>query len=622
MALHLSVTVEPDGSWRLALGHRDERRATGMLSAEFIAGLLGEIAALLSPDALPVIGVAGRDVHYARMEEAIGDRLSRALNATPALAARLAGHLSTARLRGKPLTVVVDAEDPSVRSLPWELIGAAPGRPAMEAVRDGVIARLTHGTLRPAAEPTSDLGILLWVPDRADVLCSRLAADVCAIAETLGMPAPVPLDPGNPVWPADWPEDRAAVLHVICHGRRSSEQVALVVGDAARGVATEGAVLVDVLSRAALAVLHVCEGGDATPMERENLASRFTDAGVPACVAPTRQLSADAALAFSRGLYEALWTGCKLTDSVAEGRRRVRGLALPFPDSRWHNLALFVGSLAAVTSRPLVAARWTPTGWPRCAPEVSVLLEAARALALQHGSGFVGVEHLVLALPQAPGGGRVTVRARQTLTGLRDALMHHLGFYLASGTHSGDPSPTARLLSYADRLHAGFNLDDLWEVIFADGAYGLAVVTQRDLLLQLQAVSSGDETIETSAPASLSLDDELLVGGSPDILEAICGPEDGRRLRPKAGHVLGRWSKGSPEVEMVLYRDTLAVDRTLSRRHITWRGEATVELVKRAIRIRRGRREDVPAGPTLVQPGDILVLTPGTSVRALCSSER
>jgi hypothetical protein len=110
------------------------------------------------------------------------------------------------------------------------------------------------------------------------------------------------------------------------------------------------------------------------------------------------------------------------------------------------------------------------------------------------------------------------------------------------------------------------------------------------------------------------------MGGSILGLEVVGGPEDGRRLIPSEGQVIGREApEDGPDVG--LYGDTALVDRRLSRQHIVWRGPGRIELRKRGVLERSGLERSIGVGEVRLEPRDRLRFGAGTWLRPLTAHE-
>ncbi|MCB9760265.1 MAG: CHAT domain-containing protein [Alphaproteobacteria bacterium] len=614
--IHLRITSEADGSWRIELGHRDIRPVYGQLDRDDVAALTREVRLALRPEVMPFILLPGADADRARAEEEVGRSLSRVLNATPDLAASLAWQLGAAKERKELVVLVVDAEDPDIRSMPWELLAGSSGN-SLEASQDALVARMTPGRngASPPSEDANQLEILTWCPAPEDPVSAKLLSYIDALASQFGMPTPRRVVDSASLPASLSDEGTAQVLHVICHGRAAREQVELLVGEEGDRLAagTASHVLAPVLGEVDLVVLHVCEGGVATPSELDGLVARFVQAGAPACIAPTSRLSLEASQAFLRSLYPTLVSGGSLADAVAAGRRAVRALAMPHPDSRWYNQVLFVGDLRTVARPCLVHERWVPEGWPRPSPDAAALLDEAFRIACRTGSGFVGLEHLALALSRMPLGAAGLERVRFQLGLRREQFLQYLATFVPVAARKADWSGTLRLRSYAAQLRPGFGLAELWDVITKDRNHFLREMVRS----RLMGPSSLDSLHGDRTEHSMEWTIEMKAPRPVNALQVLGGPEDGRVLRMRPGDLVGRWSDAVAS-DHTLYESTILVDRRLSRRHLRWSGEGKVELLSRSrALIRRGLRETLPKGVVTLEEGDVLQLSRATWLRAL-----
>ena len=278
----------------------------------------------------------------------------------------------------------------------------------------------------------------------------------------------------------------------------------------------------------------------------------------------------EAAQAFAGGLYAGLVRSDSLTGAVNSGRRAVRGLSLPWPDARWSRIQLTVTSLQLPES--LLWRSWLPEGWPRPSQAAAAVLHQAHALAEHHG--FVGVEHLLLAIADAPVQGylsRVKSRCSARQKRLEDLLVRWV------------PTPTRptwrgtpRLRALGDRLPDGFTLEQLWEHLLDHHPTLLEWLLDLDLSIH-QHSGSGFET-ETSNDAFF-LQRDVPPGG----LEVLGGPECGRRLTPAPGATIGRHDAHTSRPD-VLYAHTPCTDTKLSREHLVWHGRGRITAVQKGRR--------------------------------------
>ena len=106
--------------------------------------------------------------------------------------------------------------------------------------------------------------------------------------------------------------DATVILHLVCHGRRHRDQLALLVDDTARDIDGPLEQLSDVLPQVDLAVLSICESAAVLAQELESLVARLISRGVRAVVAPSGALAQEAAESFLDGLYAAVVGGFAL----------------------------------------------------------------------------------------------------------------------------------------------------------------------------------------------------------------------------------------------------------------------------------------------------------------------
>jgi hypothetical protein len=238
-------------------------------------------------------------------------------------------------------------------------------------------------------------------------------------------------------------------------------------------------------------------------------------------------------------------------------------------------------------------------GWPPASDEVQPILERAQTIASQIGLGYLGVEHLALALVESAAPGAAVERLRRSLSPF--ALRPILTGVVLVGEDPGI-CPTPRLRRVGAALEPDFGPDDLATALAADPSSVLHVLAGRDLSAAVPLVAA-DANVETARG--------LETGGAPFVgaLEVLGGPEDGRALWLSPGDTLGRWApQGAPTVS--LYEHTRLRDRLLSRVHLEMLDEGRIR-TRQATRMLVHGLERVLEPDTLLGPraGDVLRLT-------------
>ncbi len=584
----IRLSPRADGAL-VEVGAPDQRAHEARLPPGALEAAAAEIAALLRPSA--GLALAGRDAARTRAEEEAGRRLGALLGEASGARERLSGLLGELRGRGEAAVLVVDAPDPLARALPWELL--ALDRAPLEALGEAVVVRLCAG---PRPRPTRWLGkprLFTWSPDPRDPLCAARLGELDALARDRGLSPAASVDDDITVLP-----EMQTLLHVVCHGLADAEGGRLLVGagtsgEGEQGAGTAGHLLTPHLRQARAVVLEVCEAGSAAGEELDNIAGRLVAAGARACVSARGRLSMEAIRAFDEGFLDALLQGRALGEAAAAGRRAVRALASPRPDARWHLLSLSVSSTAELEQAAEAAK--LPAGWPACAPDAARWLGAALGLAEEARRGFLGVEHLLLTLPEATG--ELTL-ARHAVSPRRDALLASLGGVQRRG-ELGAIRLSPRLARLRGALPPAHDARSLWEALAAEPALGLLL----DLSVVAGAATFRGSTLEAPLPWEER---------PPSALELVGGPEDGRMLRLEAGSWVGRAESGGDG----LYPAPGPVDPYLSRAHLRWLGEGRVSLARPA-RLRRAGEPELPvAGDLELRVGDLLVLSPITRLLA------
>ena len=259
---------------------------------------------------------------------------------------------------------------------------------------------------------------------------------------------------------------------------------------------------------------------------------------------------------------------------------------------------------------PFAVAESPPAGWPPVAEETLRLWAEAVALAELGRSGFVGIEHLALALCAMGEVGPMARRVREAIRAMVPALEE--GLLRLQRTPEVTESPpicTARLVSYGPQLPKGADLDALWTVIARDPTHRLAGL---DLCLPGEPLPGMDpEDVWVSSGGYLDPASALVVAS---------GPEDGRILQMRPGQSLGRWNTGGPHPDHALYEGALAIYDRLIRIHLTWLGTGRVLIERKSVGlVRWSEQRALPAGTQIICRGDLLLLTHATALRGVAS---
>lgn len=616
MLVMLRITSEADGSWRLLCGRPDEAPHDGRMSAAEVQGLRGLTAAMLGSDA-DALGHAERTRSEERLGRAIASDLDRALGGL------FHRTLTDAPGGDGPLRLVIDAGDPSIAAIPWELTADGPEGDAMERRDLGAVVRLSPARFHysPPRTVCSGLRQLRWCPTPTDLACSLRLAELDALARRLSPMRFVDLEPDLRDPPAA-EEGWSDVLHLILLGRRIRAQLELLTAELGRkdGAAPESALL----SRARLVVVDVCQAEEVPPEMLAQLGAWLINAGATACVIPRTPLGPSGARSFSGALYEALTTGAGPLDAVVHARRRVRAIQGGGLDTRWHNAAFTVTSTKVLEQPPLVhGSIWLPDGFPSPSSEATALLRRARELG--NDQGFIGLEHLVLATEGLPVAGVFGDRVRSFGAVVGRALRERLDslktrFPRMESEWTGTP----RLRAWGHQLRAGFSSEELWALILSDPEHLLHLMDPGLALF---------EDRPYHVPDGWGTDE-------PRALSVLGGPEDGRRVSLEAPGTLARWNQfGEQQANEVLYERSARYDASLSRAPmLRWEAGGPVQLVSaREVGLVRWRLpawrdeddvtdygdgtplvERVNPGPLPdLRRGDVLVLSPLTRLRAI-----
>lgn len=586
----LLLRIEPvsTGGWVLNMGHPRLQLARGHLSAAQVQSLTGSVASLLYPASMVLVR-PDMDARFSRQEELAGRALSAALHGSLDMSTALGEARARAAQQGRTLLVLVDAAG-EARNLPWELLAWAPDGPGLEAVGLGLVARLASGRL-----PTPRAGAWArhaWRSDPQDPTVGRLSDEIEASGSRWGMR---PHD-GPP------PEGCRRLLHLIGHGDRPLAGVNLPVG----GGALASSTVVHGLgpwADADLAMVAVCEGGAPARVVADGLVDQLTRAGARAVVAPSGRVSSEAAAALNDGLMNALARGLPPVMAVAEGRRAVRALARATPDARWHRWTLHLGDLPILEEAvDQDQVTWASLRWPDLSPEAMALVRDAIALSRATHAGYLGVEHLALALTDRPPGPGL-VRLRFQLHSRREQLQAHAASFALGQPQPPTPSP--RLLGLAGRLSPGATPADLWRLL--DEAPIWPHLLGAPLALK---ASEGATWDITTLPRN---QDDVLRSINTEYIpfEVIGGPEDGRQISLLPSERLGRHGPDG-EAEHQLYRSVGASDPRVSRAHLRCAARHVVEPLARTRLVRGGERRTLAAEGERLCLGDTLALSERT----------
>ena len=602
--IRLQVSADPDGGWRVGVGLAGSTTEAARLSSERVREVSQAAAALsLGPSgaasAAEIASWAQRELHFGRV-------LGGALASMPVVWAAFQRALWLASSARAPALIALDIDDHAAQALPWELLADGPqGNPLAEA-RRVVFARLSRGgggfTL---GRPGVFLRLLIWAPDAHDPVVAALCAALRATASE-GLAHLITLSADTA--PAFIP-GALDVLVVVAHG----DGVDVALGQLLRssgGMQTDPTPgLTATLRGAAVVFLAVCEGDSASEDRLDNLASRTLAAGARAVIAPCRPVTPDVLRAALDGVLGVLTRRATLAEAYGAGLAAMSSLERTLAYARWWTLHLALAH-ADLGSAGLGDLHLPP---PLPWPGSSALVLMERAAVRARVDGYLGLEHLALALGVESTRGPVAARARVALRRVAGALEEALSGYKATGLPRPDdevtlPSPERRALPLSPRLRRliaslspGFDEDALWLAILDLPVSPLPWLAA--LVGRLRDLDP-DESLEPRGPRPTPQPTALLA-----VLEVVGGPEDGRRLRLDPGQTLGRWHPDGPHPTAPLYRDTALVDDRLSRIALRWLGAGQVEVLGRAELYRDGARTvPAPESPLRLQDGDRLIL--------------
>lgn len=581
----LTLGAPPDG--RGAVLCAPERPpAFGALDPAALERLRQDLPALAPSGLL----VPGEDEALGAAERRIGLALQQLLLESEPhdLASQLHRLGAEARASDAPLDLLLDLRGPELWALPWELLELLPAGEPLGRCR---IARIVEGRRMPEAR--GDLELLRWSPTPDDPDCARVLA---ALDRTLAR------HPALRRVGLEDPPRGSRIVHVVCHGGERGEPVLELGADRQLDAATLGRVLEPLIRGAALVVLDVCgAGGGAEPVALP--AWRVVDSGACACLAPRAALDVEASAAMSAALYGALAAGEPLSAAVQASRRAMAALGLPDPSARWWTLTLVSADPAVLDFAAIQAESCRVPDLERASPAARVAL--ARAAELAFAQGFLGVEHLALALARLPD--------PPPLLALVQPQLAAVAWRAAGLQPTGDqaPTPTLRLSALLAALPADYDLVALLRALARSRPVHLEIPGLSSLLrdpVRSAATLAGDEPVARAVPRE----------AHGLRLEVLGGPEDGLGLTlDEARPLLGRWDPGGEQPRTnLLYTRSGSTDLSVSRRHLRWAGGATVEALALTTLRRDGEALTLQAA-TGLRPGDLLELGRATRVEVV-----
>ncbi len=551
------------------------------------------------------------DAALAKAERRRGRGLAELLR-TPGMAEiadALGGAWASAAAVGGRVDLLVDVRTEALRGLPWELLEGAPADAGPAA---GLrVTRLVPGSPLRDAGAVDRIEVVLWVPQPDDPVCARVAASLrerlhAFIRVTTIEASPPPLARGV-----------LRVVHVVCRGEPGSEpdggDVRLALGGGRLLDSTGAAdVLRPVLRGASLAVLDVCGGGQSPSDSAAAHGFKLVGCGVPAVLVPRFTLDSEGSGAVSGALYRALDAGLRLSEAVDDARRALGSLGIAQPAFRTWSPTFVVSDGRALDLGIDFGVHEPHPAWRRASPDVAPIL--GEALRLGSVQGFIGVEHLALALARAPAPGPVLALVQAQLAQLAEGVA-------AWAPSSGRVTVTPRLARALAALPDPFDADALLRALASMDPVrralpGLARLVARPLAGPGSKLASdptvGPVTRPLAAVATYPPHDR----GDGMLLEVVGGPEDGRSLRLVPGRaLLGRQDpdRREPAEELFLGGPS---DPAVSRRHLAWSGGGRMRALAHVVRLRGGAEEGFDAAFD-VRPGDVLQLGLGTRLEVV-----
>lgn len=591
----LTVIEEVDGGWRLTLSRPDATPAAGQLGLDVVARLVAQSEAL--PSEARGVLTARAHAAWTASETALGRALTSALCELSEVWGGIGEVINQALALGDEVLLAVETQGRTAGDMPWELLHVSPEGQLMSGVRPVTVARVAPPGRAAGQGSGQRLRLVMWTPDPDEDVVSRVLGTREDLAEELGISVVVASAPDHFV-PAAEPGE-VDVLHVLCQDQETVDQLGRIVREVTLQDEDPARSLALAARRSALVVLEICEGAAVTLDPTVSLASGLVAAGAVAVVGPVRPVGTGALDTFVRPLISCLHRGESLARAVRVGQAAVSALGLAHPANRWWILQLVLASEAA--AGPRVRTSVWPDDLPLPSVGVLSLLEAATAVARGSMHGFVGVEHLALALDESLANTPLSARALALLEPQRAEIRAQLAALTLAGELPDRLTLTPRLLRLGATLPVGFDLDALWRALASERFCPLLGLDR------LEPTSDGADMAPT------------LISEAPDRVAVIGGPEDGRVLPFLLGSSIGRWHMSVDAPMMGLYQGTPLTDTRLSRDAVRWLAPGRLLLKRPATRRRAGRSTPLPAGEVMVADGDVLVLSAATRV-GFCNS--
>src|SRR4051812_32448615 len=251
---------------------------------------------------------------------------------------RYTASLQQAGSRGEPLRVVLRLRDPELAGIPWEtLFDAESGEYLCQ--REPVVRYVEAAQPSAPLSATGPLRILGMIAAPSDLPTLDTAEERRRLDDALGdlvdqgLVEMVWVDAGN--WGALQSKLTAGpwhVLHVIAHGGVSDRGGVLALENEATGAAAQvsaqrfARLLHACRPVPRLVVLNACSSGESAADDLlSSTAAALVHSGISAAVAMQFAVTDPAALAFSRGFYQALSQSIAVDEAVRLGRIAIDG---------------------------------------------------------------------------------------------------------------------------------------------------------------------------------------------------------------------------------------------------------------------------------------------------------
>jgi hypothetical protein len=558
MPFRLQVHGREDGGWTVAAGPWHGRAHVIEVEAAQVERIWRLAAALRGLEDGPV---PAPDPAWDQAERELGAALGALLERSGQVRTALREAIAVAQLRDEGLAILVDAPSEAISALPWELLVDVERGQYFEALGTAVVVRV--GPAPSVGHEPSD--VTAWT---ASAWCA--GDDAASQAYVAGVGAQIG---SKGIEFIERTEQPVTLLHLVAHGEVDANR--LLVALSGERVPADAVVhgLRDRLRDALVVAIGVCNGGTSPSA----LTDVVLQAGAPTVIAAASSLPVEVASRFFSGFATAVVGGSSLGMAAAAGRRRVRTEAFPFADGRWHAMRLTTSDVrVACWVHGRARDVWWPSIWAPASREAVDVLRQARAVAVEMGQGFLGVEHLLVVLP-------ARLPAFRMWAVQPEELRRVYEYVEASEVASREPRLSPRLVSLLATLQPGYSASDLFRLLQRETVPVLRRL-KRELSSKLFNPRQSDDTREATLWGGGDASSIVWEMRAAEELEVVGGPEDGRRITLGPGEVLGRWAQ-ELKCDVSLYDGGQVRDLSLPRRAARRTESGELELFGRGDRV-------------------------------------